>query len=79
MFVGLIVNIHQSDYTNTFQLMSCLQTNVFENTQFIFYPQGYVAGCLIHMPLFLTEKLKLLNQENNHGSISVTEQVVIAL
>lgn len=59
--------------------MSCLQTNVFENTQFIFYPQGYVAGCLIHMPLFLTEKLKLLNHENNDGSISVTEQIIMAL
>lgn len=79
MFVELIANIHQTDYTNTLQLMSCLQTNVFENTQFIFSPQGYVAGCLIHMSSFLTVKLKLSKQGNDAESISVTEQITMPL
>lgn len=40
--------------------MSCLQANVFENTQLIFYSWEYVAGGVIHVPSFLTKKLKLL-------------------
>lgn len=62
MFVELIANSHQIDYTHTFQLMSCLQMNVFENTQFIFFTQGYVAGCPIHMSSFLAVKLNFQNR-----------------
>lgn len=62
MFVELIANSHRTDYTHTFQLMSCLQMNVFENTQFIFSTQGYVAHCPVHMSSFLAAKLNFQNR-----------------
>lgn len=74
MFVELIANSHQIDYTHAFQLMSCLQMNVFENTQFIFFTQGYMAGCPIHI-IISGSKTELSKQRNNDESISVTEQI----
>lgn len=79
MFAGLILNIHRTAYTNTFQLRGCLQTNAFEIPNLFFTPQGFEAGCRIHMPSFLTEKLRLLKQENNDGRLSVTEPMIIPL
>lgn len=76
MFVELIANSHQTDYTHTFQLMSCLQMNVFENTQFIFSTQGYVAHCPVHV-IISGGETELSKQRNNNESISVTEQIAM--